>query len=68
MEQKLFQFVRLFGLQYSSMDMILSQEGEYVWVEANPSGQFLWLAPPTGLPMAEAMANLLYNPEEYGLW
>lgn len=67
-EQKLFRFVRLFGLQYASMDMILSQEGEYVWVEANPNGQFLWLAPPTDLPMAEAMANLLYDPKEYGLW
>lgn len=67
-EQKLFQFIRLFGLQYSSMDIILTPAGEYIWLEANPNGQFLWLAPPTGLPMAEAMANLLYCPEEYGLW
>jgi hypothetical protein len=67
-EQKLLQLVRLFGLQYSSMDLILSPEGEYVWLEANPNGQFLWMASPTGLPMAEAMANLLYCPEEYGLW
>ncbi len=67
-EQKLLQFVRLFGLQYSSMDLILSQKGDYVWLEANPNGQFLWMASPTDLPMAEAMANLLYRPEEYGLW
>lgn len=67
-KQKLFRFVRLFGLQYSSMDLILSSEGEYIWLEANPNGQFLWLAAPTGLPMAEAMANLLRCPEEYGLW
>ena len=66
-EQKLLQLVRAFELQYASMDLILTPEGEYIWVEANPNGQFLWLAFPTGLPLAEAMANLLYSPQEYGL-
>jgi D-alanine-D-alanine ligase-like ATP-grasp enzyme len=68
LEEKLRLFVRMFALQYSSMDLILTPSGEYVWLEANPNGQFLWLSAPTGLPMAEAMANLLMDPEEYGLW
>jgi len=66
-EHKLLQLVRHFGLQYSSADMILTPDGEYVFLELNPTGQFLWLAPHTGLPMAEAMANLLKSPEEYRL-
>jgi glutathione synthase/RimK-type ligase-like ATP-grasp enzyme len=67
-EQKLFQLVQLFGLQYSSMDLIISPQGEYIWLELNACGQFGWLEPPTGLAMSEAMANLLMNPEECGLW
>lgn len=64
---RLLQMVRVFGLQFASMDMILTPEGEYVWIEANPNGQFYWLEPPTGLPMAQAMANLLLYPKEYGV-
>ena len=66
-EQKLLAVARTFGLQYSSADFILTPEGEYIFVELNPNGQFHWLAPATGLPMAEAMANLLQYPEEYSL-
>jgi hypothetical protein len=66
-EQKLLSLMRLFELQYSSMDLILTPEGEYVWLEENPNGQFYWLEGPTGLPMAEAMANLLLHSEEFGL-
>ncbi|MBV8694173.1 MAG: hypothetical protein JO125_11120 [Chloroflexi bacterium] len=36
-------------------------------IEINPNGQFCWLEPPTGLPMAQAMAHLLVSPEEYAL-
>ncbi len=64
-EQKVLTLVRAFDLQFSSMDFILTPEGKYVFIEANPNGQFLWLEPPTGLPMASAMADLLCFPEEY---
>jgi glutathione synthase/RimK-type ligase-like ATP-grasp enzyme len=66
-EQKLLQLVRQFGLQFSSADFILTPLGDYYFVELNPTGQFLWTAPKTGLPMAEAMANLLHYPKEYQL-
>jgi hypothetical protein len=66
-EQKVLSLVHAFGLQFASMDFILTKEGNYVFIEGNPNGQFLWLAPPTGLPMAEAMADLLCFPKEYRL-
>jgi hypothetical protein len=66
-EQKVLTLVQAFGLQFSSMDFILTKERNYVFIEGNPNGQFLWLAPPTGLPMAEAMADLLCFPKEYRL-
>ncbi len=64
-EQKVLALVQAFDLQFSSMDFILTPEGKYVFIEANPNGQFLWLSPPTGLPMASAMADLLCFPQEY---
>lgn len=67
-ERKLLQLGRLFHLQYSSVDFILTKGGEYVYLEQNPNGQFMWLEPATNLPLAEAMANLLLDPEGYALW
>jgi D-alanine-D-alanine ligase-like ATP-grasp enzyme len=66
-EQKVFQLVNQFSLQFSSMDFIVTPSGEYYLIEMNPNGQWFWLEPPTGLPMAEAMADLLAHPEEYRL-
>lgn len=66
-EQKLLQLVRRFDLQYSSADLILTPKGEYYFLELNPNGQFYWMEQPTGLLMAEAMANLLCFPSEYCL-
>ncbi|HEU5377963.1 MAG TPA: hypothetical protein VFV38_21280 [Ktedonobacteraceae bacterium] len=66
-KQKLLQLVRHFGLQYSSADFILTPSGDYYFIELNPNGQFYWTEPPTGLPMAEAMADLLCFPEEHHL-
>ncbi|GCE09485.1 hypothetical protein [Dictyobacter aurantiacus] len=66
--QKLFDLVRFFGLQYSSMDLIVTPAGEYVWLELNPNGQFYWLQKEVPqLHLKEAMANLLSQPEEYRL-
>ncbi len=66
-EQQLLCLTRFFALQYSSIDLILSPEGAYVYLDQNPNGQCMWLAEATGLPLAEAMANLLSDPEEYQL-
>ncbi|MBX5449368.1 MAG: hypothetical protein IRZ24_04810 [Thermogemmatispora sp.] len=59
--------VRRFGLQFAAADLLVTPEGEYVFLELNPNGQWYWLEPATGLPLAAAMANLLQAPEEYGL-
>lgn len=67
-EEQIVRLVRLFGLQYSSMDFILTPQGEYVFLEMNGAGQFYWLETKTGLKLAAALANLLTKPEEYGLW
>jgi glutathione synthase/RimK-type ligase-like ATP-grasp enzyme len=46
-------------LEFGCIDMILTPDGEYVFLEINPSGQWLWVQKKTGLPIAEAIADLL---------
>jgi glutathione synthase/RimK-type ligase-like ATP-grasp enzyme len=48
-----------FALNFASLDMIVTPEGEFVFLELNPNGQWLWLELELGLPLVESMADLL---------
>ena len=55
---------RLMGsldINFASLDMILTPEGEYVFLEVNPNGQWLWLEEELGLPLVASMADLLMS-------
>jgi hypothetical protein len=52
-----------FGLSYGAIDMILTPDGRYVFLEINPCGQYLWVESATGLPISDALCDLLINPE-----
>jgi hypothetical protein len=39
--------------------MIVTPEGEFVFLELNPNGQWLWLELELGLPLVASMADLL---------
>ena len=73
LSNKLLALVKSFDLQFSSMDLMVTKDGEYVWVELNPNGQFYWLqyqlenVSGERCPLKEAMADLLSCPEEYKL-
>lgn len=47
------------GLHYATVDLRIDEAGEYVFLELNPQGQFLYVEIKTGLPIAEAVADLL---------
>lgn len=51
-----------FGLNYSSIDFIVTPQGDHVFLELNPNGQFLWLEFEAGLPLSSRMADLLCSP------
>jgi RimK-like ATP-grasp domain len=51
--------VQALGLCFGAIDIVLTPEGEYVFLEVNPNGQWSWIQDVTGLPIAEAIANLL---------
>ena len=48
-----------FEINFASIDMILTPDGEFVFLELNPNGQWLWLEIELGLPLTAAMADLL---------
>lgn len=48
-----------FGINFASIDMILTPEGEFVFLELNPNGQWLWLELELGLPLVTSMVDLL---------
>ncbi len=52
-------FMDAMGLVYGTIDLKITDDGEYVFFEVNPQGQFLYVEILTGLPIAEAMAELL---------
>lgn len=59
MAQKCVSLVAKLGLQYGAIDMIYTPEGEYVFLEINPNGQYGWIEQRTGLPISEAIAKAL---------
>lgn len=63
--EKCVQLTKALGLSFGCIDMILTPAGEYVFLEVNPNGQWLWIEERTGLPIADAIANLLMNPSIY---
>ena len=49
------------SLVYGAIDLILTSEGEYIFLELNPSGQFAWIETMTKLPLIETLADLLVS-------
>jgi glutathione synthase/RimK-type ligase-like ATP-grasp enzyme len=58
--EKCFALMKSYGLNYSAMDLILTPEGEYIFLENNPSGQCFFIQ--EHIPefkMVEAVASYL---------
>lgn len=57
--KKCLQFLRLMKLNFGAFDFIVTPSGEYVFLECNPNGQWLWIELETGLKISEAIAEAL---------
>jgi len=51
-----------FGLNYGAIDLILTPDGRYVFLEINPSGEWFWLERYPGFPLSRALAEVLVDP------
>lgn len=50
---------RALGLCFSALDLIVTPDGRFVFLEVNPNGQYLWIESATGLPISRALATVL---------
>lgn len=48
-----------FGLNYGAADFIVTPDGRHVFLEVNAGGEWFWLQLQPGLPIAEALADVL---------
>ncbi|MCC5577455.1 ATP-dependent carboxylate-amine ligase [Microtetraspora sp. AC03309] len=58
-ERRCLALVSELGLNYGAIDLIVTPEDRYVFLEINPAGQYLWIEQLTGLPISEALCDLL---------
>lgn len=58
-ERACLRLVRTLGLAFGAIDLIVTPQKEHVFLEINPSGQFLWVEHETGLPLLDALAEML---------
>ncbi|GIG36840.1 MvdC/MvdD family ATP grasp protein [Cellulomonas pakistanensis] len=54
--------MKRFGLVYGAVDLRLTPEGEHVFLEVNPAGEFLFAEHGADLPITEAVAGWLAAP------
>ena len=52
-------FLHKMGLRFGCFDFIVTPEGQYVFLECNPNGQWLWIELGTGLSISTAIARSL---------
>ncbi|WP_248960989.1 MvdC/MvdD family ATP grasp protein [Sphaerisporangium perillae] len=51
--------MRTLGLSFGTIDLTLTPEGRYVFLEMNPEGGFLLIEEITGMPITESLCDLL---------
>lgn len=60
-KQDCFKMMKIADLKYSGIDIRLSNEGEFVFIEANPAPMFIHAEKVTGFPLTRELINLLIN-------
>ncbi len=57
--KKVINLVHRLGLNFGAIDIILTPDQRYVFLEVNPNGQWGWVEDLTGLPISDAIIDLL---------
>ena len=67
--EKCRRYMRMAGLNFGCFDVIVTPEGEYVFLEVNQAGQFLWKEQRCPeLPMLQAFCDFLIAADPDFLW
>jgi hypothetical protein len=57
--QRLHRLMDAFRIRFACIDLIVTPDNEYVFLDLNPNGQWLWLEHALGLPIASRLAAML---------
>jgi hypothetical protein len=55
------EMMKRMGLLYGAFDFILTPDGEYIFLEVNPTGEWAWLEDRLELPMRDAFCRLFFE-------
>ena len=55
------ELLRRLDLQFGAIDFVETPDGEYIFLEINPNGQWAWIETQTGLPISDTIAKKLVN-------
>ncbi len=58
-QKKLLELMRRLGLEYGAIDLRQKPDGDYVFFEVNPAGQFLFVEYACNLPISQILADHL---------
>lgn len=58
-ENRCVEIVKKCNLSFGAIDLILTHTGEYFFLELNPNGQWAWIEMITGMPLSNALIDLL---------
>ena len=59
--ERLQRLMALLGLEFGCIDLVKTPRGEYIFLEVNPSGQWLWLDDKLDLGISAAVADWLVS-------
>ncbi|MGK9118318.1 hypothetical protein [Olivibacter jilunii] len=59
LHQKLLKLNEYFGMIYSAIDLILTPEGEYIFLEINPVGEWVWLEKELDIDISDTLIKEL---------
>lgn len=62
-EQRCRTMLRELGLHYGAFDFVRTPDGDLVFLEVNPTGEWAWLENELGFPIRQAFVDLLYEDE-----
>lgn len=58
-ENKLLKLMDYYGLNYGAIDLILTPDNKFYFLEINTVGEFFWLENNPGFPVSDSIADLL---------
>lgn len=60
-KEKVIEFTKALNLNYGAIDILLTSDEEYIFLEINPCGEFYWLDQHVGYNICDTIAELLID-------